>query len=481
MAATGLLNINPYYKGQALDFSSKPSQFAIQQIQHENAKSEALDKYFMDIDKNVNYKGVRAKDQQRILDLYAKNRELYARNPEAIKDPVKYGSSDIYNQFYNNWKEAKSILNESIEETANTKAYQTLVNEAKNRGEVIDDQNIIDLANNENYSVRDKGYKKVNPNALISYKPVDVIKLKDQLRNVQMAPGTEPTDIKEISMGEGMKPQKIQTHYPIISELQNLSNGLLNSQDPKIRLGQEKYVQNLLNTPSEVARLSKIYEQRMPKVLNAEGKSVPQQMPLTPQAIHLAHLISESPITYKDIKPEETEETKADRQIKTALKIAKGKLGIANDQDAKEISDLVKLQMSQTSTGEKFKDKPDHEILNIDPDITSKYLKKISVPADRLEYKQLEKNKTLPKDKQKPITYTNITLQPAFAKSPEGDYKVVYPILDEDNHPTDKYDWGHSKTETTPIYTRYTEKVAGSKLKAKVQEQGMKGNLIKVW
>ena len=41
MAATGLLGFNPYGKGVAIDFSSKPTQLAIQLEQREQAKREA--------------------------------------------------------------------------------------------------------------------------------------------------------------------------------------------------------------------------------------------------------------------------------------------------------------------------------------------------------------------------------------------------------------------------------------------------------
>ena len=50
--ATGLLGINPYYKGVNLDVS-KPVNLAIQLQQKERAKQEALDKYFMDYEKSL--------------------------------------------------------------------------------------------------------------------------------------------------------------------------------------------------------------------------------------------------------------------------------------------------------------------------------------------------------------------------------------------------------------------------------------------
>ena len=69
MAATGLLGVNPYYKGTELDVS-KPVNLAIQLHQKEEAKKEALDKYFMDYEKSLNPAGMRTQDQDVFLKKY---------------------------------------------------------------------------------------------------------------------------------------------------------------------------------------------------------------------------------------------------------------------------------------------------------------------------------------------------------------------------------------------------------------------------
>ena len=67
MAATGLLGINPYYKGVNIDISSKPTQLAIQLQQKEQAKAEAYEKYFMDYEKSLNSAGLATGGKQRIF------------------------------------------------------------------------------------------------------------------------------------------------------------------------------------------------------------------------------------------------------------------------------------------------------------------------------------------------------------------------------------------------------------------------------
>ena len=91
MAATGLLGINPYYKGAAIDVS-KPVNLAIQLHQKEEAKKEALDKYFMDYEKSLNSAGMRQQDQDVFLRKLARNKDYYLRNREKILNPSKYGA-----------------------------------------------------------------------------------------------------------------------------------------------------------------------------------------------------------------------------------------------------------------------------------------------------------------------------------------------------------------------------------------------------
>lgn len=91
MAATGLLGINPYGKGIALDISSKPAQYAIQLQLKEQAKAEALDKYLMDYEKSLNPNGMRQQDQDAFLSKLGEAKQYYIQNRDKILNPTKYG------------------------------------------------------------------------------------------------------------------------------------------------------------------------------------------------------------------------------------------------------------------------------------------------------------------------------------------------------------------------------------------------------
>jgi hypothetical protein len=69
MASTGLLGINPYRGGNvAIDITSKPTQLAIALMQKQQAKAEAVDKYFKDYEKSLNPAGLGKGE----LDMFAK-------------------------------------------------------------------------------------------------------------------------------------------------------------------------------------------------------------------------------------------------------------------------------------------------------------------------------------------------------------------------------------------------------------------------
>jgi hypothetical protein len=131
MAATGLLNSNPYGKAVALDFSTKATNAAIQLIQKEQAKKDALDKTFREYEKSINSAGMREQDQNVFLDQMNDAKLYYLQNQERITMPSKYGAQ-YQSEYLGKLKNAQVLINESKQEAANTKIdadhyYQAIV------------------------------------------------------------------------------------------------------------------------------------------------------------------------------------------------------------------------------------------------------------------------------------------------------------------------------------------------------------------
>ena len=123
MAATGLLGINPYQKGIALDISSKPVNLAIQLQQKEQAKREALDKSFMDYERSINPAGMRKQEGDVFLQKLAENKAFYLQNRDKILNPAKYGY-EAQSQYMSNNKGLLSLIDQSKQAAANDKVVQ---------------------------------------------------------------------------------------------------------------------------------------------------------------------------------------------------------------------------------------------------------------------------------------------------------------------------------------------------------------------
>ena len=117
MAATGLLGFNPYGKGVAIDFSSKPTQLAIQLEQREQAKAEAYEKYFMDYEKSLNSAGLATGESKEFLNKYNRIKENWIKNKDAILHPAKYGY-DAQSQYFADLKDAQMYIEQGKQASA---------------------------------------------------------------------------------------------------------------------------------------------------------------------------------------------------------------------------------------------------------------------------------------------------------------------------------------------------------------------------
>jgi hypothetical protein len=137
MAATGLLGINPYFKGVSID-TSKPVNLAIQLEQKNQAKREALDKYFMDYEKSINPAGMRSQDQDIVLKKLNDNKQFYMQNRDRILNPSKYGA-EAQSRYMAGFKDILSDISKSKQASAEDKVLQNTYSRIKTQGLEIPD------------------------------------------------------------------------------------------------------------------------------------------------------------------------------------------------------------------------------------------------------------------------------------------------------------------------------------------------------
>lgn len=159
MAATGLLGINPYYKGTNIDVS-KPVNLAIQLQQKEAAKQEALDKYFMDYDKSINPAGMRSQDQDILMQKLNANKAYYFENRDKILNPTKYGAQ-YQSQYLAGYKDMLSDISQSKQAMANDKLAQQHYYQAQQKGLEVPD-GYMDAVQKSQLPIN-KGYQPIDP------------------------------------------------------------------------------------------------------------------------------------------------------------------------------------------------------------------------------------------------------------------------------------------------------------------------------
>ena len=174
MAATGLLGINPYQKGLNLDITSKPANLAIQLAQKEQAKQEALDKYFMDYEKSLNPAGMRQQDQDVFLRKLQENKAYYLKNRDKILNPAKYGA-EAQSEYMSRFKGILSDIDRSKQLAANGKIIATAMMDAKKNNRTIPKE-VADAIYNNELSMGDPNHIAFDPINFDAYDKHDPFK-----------------------------------------------------------------------------------------------------------------------------------------------------------------------------------------------------------------------------------------------------------------------------------------------------------------
>ena len=249
MAATGLVGINPYQKGIALDFSSKPTQLAIQLEQREQAKREALDKYLMDYEKSINSAGMRKAESDIFLKKLSDNKAFYIQNRDKILNPAKYGY-DAQSQYMSNFKDMTNLIDQSKQAAANDKITTQHFISQKNLNAPDGYTEAVEASH---LPITDPRYRPLDVTQFKFWKSHDPFEFGKELKTLNTIPG-KPELMKEGNYQYQRTPMEAD-----INNLKSFSYNKLGD------VGYVKMLQNLSN--EEVVELRNVYRQRMNAIL----------------------------------------------------------------------------------------------------------------------------------------------------------------------------------------------------------------------
>jgi hypothetical protein len=244
MAATGLLGINPYQKGIALDISSKPVNLAIQLEQRNQAKREALDRYFMDYEKSINPAGMRSQDQDIVLKKFNENKQFYLQNRDRILNPSKYGA-EAQSQYMASFKDILSDIAKSKQAAANDKITQ---NHFIAQKDLNAPDGYVEAIKASRLPISDPRYRPLDVTQFKFWKSFDPFDFGKELKSLNTIPG-KPELIKEGNL------QYQRT--PMEADLNNVRSFSYNKLGD---IGYVKMLQNLSN--EELGQLKNAYRQK---------------------------------------------------------------------------------------------------------------------------------------------------------------------------------------------------------------------------
>ena len=341
MAATGLLGVNPYYKGVKLDVS-KPVNLAIQLEQKERAKQEALDKYFMDYEKSLNSAGMRQQDQDVFLRKLANNKDYYFKNREKILNPSKYGA-EAQSQYMAGFKDILSDINKSKQLAANGKVLSTAVIDARKNNRTIPKE-VTDAIFNNELSMADPRFQAFDPVNFDAYDKNDATKYANSIYSKIKLSESEPERI--------YNPEFNEISYKTVSDISNKSFGQIESivaSELQRNRGLVDDVKSLARDENELNKLATLYKDFSGKKMN----------PNSLQDVATAYTISlkpEAKVTYTT--PRESAAFKRLQAMEDAKEMARYRKSIGADEDGLDSVDeyLTNANSSITFGGQEGKD-----------------------------------------------------------------------------------------------------------------------------
>jgi hypothetical protein len=178
MAATGLLGINPYRQGQGIDISSKPTAIYVDMQQKERARQDALDRYFMEFDKNINPAGMRTFDIDDLTKMQMDAKQYFFKNKDNIKNPMKDGGK-AYTEWMGMNKKQLALVTASKSEAESAKQYQKLYQAATSKGQTVDEGTLAAFAQSQK-RIADPEFNSFNLSEFGTYTPFNAIKAKER-------------------------------------------------------------------------------------------------------------------------------------------------------------------------------------------------------------------------------------------------------------------------------------------------------------
>jgi hypothetical protein len=455
MASTGLLaGVNPYRGGNvAIDFTSKPLQVFLQMQQKQQAKAEAIDKYYKDYEKTLNSAGLTPEEQKIFTNDLNEVKGFAIKNKEKINNPSKYGY-DAQAELDYKFRNLSNFLGGAKQAAGERKAFKTIHDKAIAEGKHVS-ENYLDMWNN---AMKPYGGGYVAP-------AIDQIKIFDPFNDrkyetnitTNLTPMIEekeevifdPTTKQDTGFSK-----KIKKSILTDDQVQKLAENSLT--DFKTNEGTKEWFSELYKDPENIKKVQKKFGEVYKTVDPMTGKEI---IPTIQSVEDFARAIGIAKIPKERIVSESAAELNNEGKFQEWLR--RNKITAANA--ATNNNALIKalaLQGSQQifnkamggyRTNEVFSDNKGVTKLNLPRTIVDPYIDKEAALGVQKKLKD------------KGFKYEKSSLTPVFGEDANGKILYAYPKLDDKgNILTGQYDWKNAVDVTYDIQNTIADKTAGS-------------------
>jgi hypothetical protein len=453
--STGLIGGNPYRRAKLnYDIGGAATKVLLDQATKDEARGEAMDKYFKDWEKQINPAGLGDKELAVFRDKLNAAQEYGIRNKENIRKPSRdnYEANSTLTSMY---KDMQAYIDGAKQKTATVKAFKDDIDRIRATGKKIS-PNVLDVINDADKPYG-AGYIAPSFANIKVFDPYDPKKFFDNTSHkVQLEEKEESKPIIDNGKNTGFD-QKVTK---IIASNQALKKMGDNAYEQyKTDGGVEDHFNELFKDKSLVDKLDPLF-----------GDVYAYQDPATVQMVKPKIQSPSDLARAVAIANQEKETIKKSEQVMNdegRFKDWYRKYKIEAAGRASETSAILKaiaLQGSQKIFNNTLTNYTTSEVigpnknlykLNLPVTYTNAYKNSVEIPKTIADEALMNQN--LPYETKK------IELTPIFGRDPNtGTIILAYPKVKSNGAPTGEYDWQKGQDVTNDLSNSIVDKAVGS-------------------
>ena len=455
MASTGLLaGVNPYKGGNvAIDFTSKPLQMFLQMQQRQEAKAEAIDKYYKDYEKSLNSAGLTTEEQKIFTDKLNEVKGFAIKNKEKLTNPSKYGY-DTQATVDSGFRELSNYLGGAKKKAVTIKAFKDFHDKAIAEGKHVS-PNYLEIWNNATKPYG-AGYIEPSMDQIKIYDPFNDRKYESNITTnlTPMIEEKEEVIFDPITKQETGFSKKIKKSILTDDQVQKLGDNSLT--DFKTNEGTREWFTELYKDPENIKKVNARFGEVYKSVDPMTGKEV---IPTIKSVEDFAQAIGIAKVPKERIVSESAAELNNEgkfQEWKRRNNITSKNAASNNNALIKALAlqggqQIFNKAMAGYRTNQVFDDNKSVTILKFPKTIVDDYVDKDAA---------LGFNKKL---KDKGLKYEKTVLTPVFGEDADGNIFYAFPKIDDKGKIVDgQYDWKNAINVTYDIKNTVSDKTSGS-------------------